>query len=119
VAVGHAKDVIGMLDEFGGELAAALPGDVNAQFRDRLHGEGAGRLAGAGADARGDDLNVPPSAREMPEDAFSHGAAANISGADKKDGFHDSVNKLKFGRAAEIVNREITARGAAARPKFP
>jgi hypothetical protein len=49
----------------------------------------------------------------MAEDAFSHGAAANISGADKKDGFHDSVNRLKFGRAAEIVNREIKVRGTA------
>jgi hypothetical protein len=55
----------------------------------------------------------------MPEDAFSHGAAANISGADKKDGFHDIVNWLKFGRAAEIVNREIKARGAAGAPKYP
>jgi hypothetical protein len=55
----------------------------------------------------------------MPEDAFSHGAAANISGADKKDGFHESVNWLKFGRAAEIVNREIKARGAAGLPKYP
>ncbi len=51
MAMGHAEDVIGFLHDIGGELAAALPGNVDAQFLDCLDGVGAGWLAFDGADA--------------------------------------------------------------------
>ena len=40
----------------------------------------------------------------MAEEAFRHGAAANISSANEKDGLHASNNAVNFGPSPEIVN---------------
>ena len=98
----HAENVVRLRDQLGRELAAALPRDVNAQFLHRLHRKRARRLALARPDARGHDLDVPPPLGDMAENAFRHGAAANISGADKQDGFHGIfIHSLKLRRVAQ------------------
>ena len=89
MAVGHPKDVVGLPDEVGREGLTAEGGQVNPQFLKRPHGVFAGRLPLAGAQAGRHD---PIAAfGNMPEDAFSHRAAADISGADKQDGLHVRV----------------------------
>ena len=45
VAVRHAEDVIGLVHQVGGEQAAALMGNINANLLHRLHGIRTGRLA--------------------------------------------------------------------------
>ena len=88
VAVGHAEDEIGLPDEVGGEGAAALIRDVHAHFEHGHDGMRRGRLAIHGPDAGRVHLEIPAPARGMTEYTFRHGAAADISGANKKDRFH-------------------------------
>ena len=40
----------------------------------------------------------------MTKKPLGHGAAANISGANEKDGLHSRVNSVKVRCVAEIVN---------------
>ncbi len=96
----HDEDVVGPFHQFVRERLAAQVADIDPQGPEHLDGMRAGRLAVPGADARGGDLNVPAVPRRMPEEALSHGAAADIPGADEQDVFHGEK-----GNAAE---RELT-----------
>ena len=53
----------------------------------------AGRLPVARRHAGGGDLDVLPVLHGVAEEALSHGAAADISGADEKDVFHGAEGK--------------------------
>ena len=52
--------------------------------------------------------NSPLPVRGPAKQRLRHGAAADISGADKKDGFH-SARRFKVSGERRIVNAEITA----------
>ena len=45
----------------------------------------------------------------MAKNPFGHGAAANVSSANKQNGLHECVNHAKVGRVKKIVNGEIRA----------
>jgi hypothetical protein len=83
----HAKDVIRLLHHRAREHPAALTGDVDAQLSERADRVGAGGLAVDGPNPGRDDAVAAASLYRMPEQAFRHGATADVSGADKQDGF--------------------------------
>ena len=67
---------------------AALFGDVHGPRAEAFHGVLAGRLAVAGGHPGGGDFDVRAVLHGGAEEALSHGAAADVTGADKKDVFH-------------------------------
>jgi hypothetical protein len=105
MAVGHAENIIGLLHQFSRQHPAALFGNINSEVSQRAYRMGAGRLAIDCANTRRNHTVIVSSFDGMTEKAFSHGAAADVSGADKKDGLHSRV-VLKVGRGAKIVNGE-------------
>jgi hypothetical protein len=88
VAVGHPKDEIGLLHQIGGKHAAALVGDVDAELSNGLDSVGTGWLAISGAEPRGDNAVTASVPNSSPEDALSHGAAANVTCANEENGLH-------------------------------
>ena len=102
VAVGHAEDIVSLVDEIGGEHPAALFGDVDAKFLEGADREFAGREAIDSADAGGEDAELGVPFRCMPEEALRHGAAANISRANEQDGLHFLKN-FEHGRVSVAV----------------
>src|ERR1700733_9712880 len=95
MAMGHAEDIIGLIDQFGSEHAAAQMGDVDAQFFEGAHGMGTGWLALQRADSRRDDTAIRPSTRGVAEKPFGHRAATNIPSANKQNGFHSCDKAIK------------------------
>src|SRR5690242_13594600 len=93
MAVGHAEDVIGLIDQFGREHAAALAADVDAEFAQGADGVDAGSLAFAGAYAGGKYPVIVTATGGMTKQPLSHGAATNIARANEQDGLH-SYDKL-------------------------
>ena len=89
VPPGHGEDEVRAGDEFVGERLAALVGDVDAVLAQGIDGKGARRLSRRGVYARGRHAHVVAARDHVPEDAFGHGAAADVAGADKEDVFHD------------------------------
>jgi len=88
MAVGHAEDVFGLGNHFRGEMAAAVIADIDAELTQGAHRVVAGGLAVHRANAGRCDLDVPAPAHRVPEQPFSHGAAANISRADEQNCLH-------------------------------
>ena len=125
MAVGHAKNVIGPLDQIGGEHAAALLGNIDVQLLEGAHGVGAGRLALHGAHPGGNSLAIRPALRGVAKKALGHRTAADITRANEKNGLHSCDNSSSTLRCAmKIVNREnfnfsnLSRRAAASTLKF-
>jgi hypothetical protein len=93
MTVGHAEDEIGLLHEGRGEHAAALMGDIDAEFTHGLHGVMAGRLAIDRPQTGRKDAVVATRADRMAKDALRHGAAANVTRANEQDCFHPKISK--------------------------
>ena len=91
MAVGHPENIIGLLHEFGGQHATALTGNIDAQLFHGANGMRAGRLSVDGAHAGRKDAQIASALDGVAKQAFSHGAAADISGANEKDGLHSRV----------------------------
>ena len=88
VPVGHPEDVVGFLHQLPGQHLAALLADVDADLAAGADGVMAGSLPVHGPDSGGENAEISPLPDRTPEDAFSHGAAADVPGADEKDGLH-------------------------------
>jgi len=86
---GHGKNVRGAFDERSSERFAPEILNIDAFLFANFHGVEAGRLTAHGVHAGGRDLNILAVAKQTPEKPFRDRAATNISGADKKDAFHD------------------------------
>jgi len=110
VAVGHADDVIRRLNQVGRQHAAADVRNVYAQFLDRLNRERAGRLTVGRAQPGRHGLEVILAGHRPPKKAFSHRAAADVSGADKKNGLHGCAMLKNLRLDGGIVNVENQGR---------
>src|SRR5262249_24877608 len=100
--VRHAENVIGLVDQFGRQHPAALLGDVDTQFVQRLPCIRAWRLAVDGADARRENGKITACPDRMTEKPVRHRTATNVSRADKKNGFHSGDNLFNLGCAGEM-----------------
>jgi hypothetical protein len=88
MAVGHAKDVVGFFNQFGGGGLATQIGDVDVEFLHHFDGVGAGGLSIDGADASGLDMDVLATFGHVAEKTFGHGATTDVASADKENAFH-------------------------------
>ena len=84
----HREDVVAALEELLGDRLAPESLQVDSKFREGLDRRLAGRGALRGAHSGGEDRDITASLDKLAHQAFGHGAAADISSADKKDGFH-------------------------------
>jgi hypothetical protein len=104
VSAGHDHNVCRFAHQRVRQGLAADLRDVHppgAQDFDRML---AWRLAVARGHARGTHFHIRLILHRGTEDPFSHGAAADISGADKKDVFHGTKWNGKIGRLVGQVN---------------
>jgi hypothetical protein len=85
----HRENVGGAIDQDAGERLAAERANVDAFLFADMDGVQARRLSAHGVHAGRSDLDVFPIAKQSAEKSLSHGAAADIAGADKEDAFHD------------------------------
>ena len=115
MAVGHAENVIGLLDQIGREHAAALLGNIDAQLLEGAHGMGAGRLALHGAHAGGNSLEIRPALRGVAKKALGHRTAADIARANEKNGPH-SWNRVNVAVCHENRQPRKSAACAGAHP---
>jgi hypothetical protein len=83
MAVGHAKDVIRLAHEVGGEHPAALVGDVHPEFAHGVDGMGGGGLAVQRAQTRRQHTEAAAAMDRPAEQRLRHGAAADVAGANK------------------------------------
>jgi hypothetical protein len=110
VTVSHSEDEIRLLNQIRGEHAAALAGNIDAQFF-----EGMDRISARGQAIHGPDPGrqhpeIVPSLDRGAEQSFGHWAAANISRANEKNRLHSLINRSNLRRSRPIVNGEIKSR---------
>jgi hypothetical protein len=86
---GHRENVRCAIDKRSGERLAAETANIDAFLFTDVDRVQARRLSANGVDTGGRNLDVFAIAEQAPEQAFSHGAAADIAGADKENAFHD------------------------------
>ena len=98
VAMRHAENVIGFIDHLGREHAAPLLRYVDAQFPQRRHGIGAGRLAIDRPHACREGVKVAAPFHRMPEQALRHRAATNVSRANEQNGLHSGARSFNLKR---------------------
>jgi hypothetical protein len=81
---------------------AAQTADVNALIFADLDGIKAGRLPAHSMNAGRSHFDVSPISEQTAEEPFRNRAAANVTGADKEDVFHDSS-----GSSERVFNVEL------------
>ena len=94
MGAGHCENVRRFFDQFFGERLAPVAGNIDAPAAEDLHGVEAGRLAVNGGEAGGPDLDVTAALDHLTEEAFRHGAAANVASADEEDVFHGELGTV-------------------------
>ena len=95
VAMGHSKYVIGLLNQVGCEHPAPLLGNIDAQLVQGADGVQAGRLTFQGAaDTGTHNVEIIASPCGVAKKTLGHGAAANISRANKQNGSHYCDKRL-------------------------
>ena len=99
MSAGHRENVGRAIDEGGGERLAPQPANIDAFLFANVDRMQAWRLSTNSVDAGRSDFDVFAVPNEAAEEAFSHGAAADIAGADKEDAFHDDETGAHAGSA--------------------
>ena len=88
MAASHHENMGGLIHQLVGEGLASRLGNIHAPGAQDLDGVRAGRLTVAGGHPGGTDLDIRMLLNGVTKQALSHGAAADIASADKKDVFH-------------------------------
>ena len=86
---GHDKDMRRALDQRRGQRLTAQTADVHAFLLTNLHGVKARWLPAHRMHAGGGDFDFPPVADQPPEKPFRNRTAADVSGTDKENAFHN------------------------------
>ena len=110
VPAGHHENVVGPLDQALGERLAADVGDIDAPRAQHLDPRAGWAPARIRADAGRGDLDVVAPFTACAKEALSHGAAADIAGADKKDVHRDGFPGKPGGRNVGTPEGEVKDR---------
>ena len=105
MAVGHRENIVRLENQLRRQHAAALAGNINPQFLDRLHRVGAGGLTFHRAQTGRQNAIISASLNNLAENAFGHGTATDIACANKEDSLHQKY-WLKLSPPDKIVNPE-------------
>ena len=111
VRAGHGENVRGAIDQVRRERLAAKVADVYALFRTHLHSIETRWLPPDGMHTGRNNFNVFTVPDQRAKQTFCDRAAADVTGADKEDGFHGSRG-VKVRQPNLGANRSKSIEGA-------